>query len=660
MKKHLQRILFLLVALALAFSAVSVTADETEVRIITITWMDGNNYDQLRPDHVDVFLAGEQASLTAENGWTGAVSVPAGTPDNWTYDTVDGYTAALSAPKNNVCILTFSHSVPEPINVTGRVAKWEDNNNAKHIRPKSVQLVLYADGEPYGEPQKATPGDPAWTVTWKNLPKRKPRADRDIVYTVKQLKDPDGYVSSSSGCEVTNTLQLGTLSVSVSVSGYPEGTDLSGLKLLVDGPEPDMPQWLTWSQVSGGSFSFGEVLPGAYLIRDTNADTLVEGYYMDADNSKVCDAVYVRPSGSETLEFKYTYQEPKAIEDPGEDYDPWANIGNLTFEVLGPDPKLPSMMPITYAQFVDGKYELPDLQPGVYTVVERNAEKLVNYYYLTSDSITALKLTINPDGTTVASLADSLFDKYVVAPTPEPDAEFVDIPVTKTWNDNNDQDGNRPDSITARLYADGVEVDSHVLTAAEGWSYTFTERPRYQEDNRTEIAYSVSEDAVAMYSTVINGYNLVNNYTPEETSRSVAKVWQDNHNAQKIRPTSIVMTLFSGKREMGKVVLNEENGWSATENHLPVMIDGKPAVYTWKEQEVIGYQRIRTEEKDGRTVFTNAIPERRNDNPGKTPKGPGGTTRIDDYETPLGVEIMINHVGDCFDRSAVITELPIY
>ena len=225
----------------------------------------------------------------------------------------------------------------------------------------------------------------------------------------------------------------------------------------------------------------------------------------------------------------------------------------------------------------------------------------------------------------------------------------MDIPVTKTWNDNDDQDGNRPDSITVRLYADGVEVDSHVLTAAEGWTYTFKDLPRYKEDNRTEIVYSVNEDNVVMYSKVINGYNIVNNYMPEETSRSVAKIWQDNNNAQKLRPTSIVMTLSNGERVVKRVVLSEENGWSATVNHLPTVINGKTAVYTWTEQEIVSYKLIKKEEKDGRTVFTNGIPTRGTDKPGKTPKGPGDTTRIEDYKTPLGVEIMINHVGDCFD-----------
>ena len=447
---------------------------------------------------------------------------------------------------------------------------------------------------------------------------------------------------------MTNTLQTAGLSVSASVSG--DGIANPGaVTVKVDGPDPSMPVTL-----SLGSHDLGEVLPGAYIVTYSDTIALADGYVMDTANSKVCDAVYVKAGAKGTLEFRYACKEQEK-EDVEEDYDPWAGISSLKFQILGPDPRMP--VELTLADFtkVDEKTyrydgdKLQNLVPGNYAIVEKNAETLVSYYYLSSESITALAVKVDPDNAngTIASL----FDKYIPAPTPEPDADFVDIPVTKTWNDNNNEDGNRPESITVRLYADGVEVDSHVLTAAEGWSYTFTNKPRYQEDNRTEIVYSVNEDSVAMYTQTINGYNIVNNYNPEETSRSVAKIWQDNNNAQKRRPTSIAMSLSNGERIVARVILNAENGWSATVNHLPTHVNGKPAVYTWKEQEVVGYQLVGTEVVGNTTTFTNAIYARNGGGAtgGKTPKGAGDTTKIDDYDTPLGVEIMINHVGDCFD-----------
>ena len=650
MKMNLQRILSLLCVLAMALTCAAALAEgpdavQYDSRIITVVWDDGDNYDGIRPASVNASLGGQAVNpaLSEANGWTGEVSVPADTDNAWTYDTVEGYTATLkegSVPQ--ISVLTYRHSVAPPIPVTARV-EWDDSLNAAGIRPDSVLLALKADGKECGEPQPAK--NPGYTVTWKDLPRFRPNSSDEIVYTVEQMQTPEGYVSSSSGLEVKNTIQMGRLALQASVTGAPEGADLSSLTLTVTGPDPSMPRTLTYGQISGGSVDLGSVLPGAYLVRGTNADTLVEGYIMDAANSRVSDAVMVKADETGTLTFKYTYKLPEDI-DADEDYDPLANIGALSFEILGPDSRCP--ISLTYAQFnADGTYALPDLVPGVYTVVERNAETLVKYYTLTSASVTGMTIAVGPGGEATVKL----FNQYVPAPTPEPDAEFVDIPVTKTWNDNNNKDGNRPDSITVRLYADGVEVDSHVLTAAEGWSFTFTEKPRYQDDNKTEIVYTVNEDAVSMYTATINGYNIVNNYHPEVTSISVSKIWRDNNDEKKQRPTSIAMTLSDGQKVVTVVILNEANGWAATVNDLPTVVNGQPARYAWKEQEVIGYTLEGVEERGNTMIFTNAI-WNRPDNPpaGKKPKTTGETWYVfEEYDTPLGVEVVINHVGDCFD-----------
>ena len=649
MKKHLQLILALLSVLALVLGTAAATAEETEPRTITVVWDDGDNIDKVRPtEPIMAELAGQSVELNEGNGWTGEVTVQAGTGNDWVLSAVAKY--AYTLDKGPITVATYHYSPAPLIDVPGYI-EWNDDHNAKGIRPAAAALVLYADGVPYGEPKEG-----AKTVKWTDLPSVRPGTNDEIVYTVKPLKDPAGYTGSASGTEVTFTLNTVNVSISATVAGAPEGTDLSGLRLIVDGPDPDMPRTLSWADVSGG-YQLTGVLPGAYLIRDINADTLVEGYVMDKDNSKVCDAAYIA-EGTGTLSWKYTYKEPTPYEEEeGYDeeeyaeYDPWGNVGALTFEILGPDARMP--MTVTLASFKkDGDVyrfeDLPDLEPGVYTVVERNAERLVKYYTLTSDSKTALKLEVTAGGTATAML----YNQYVPAPTPEPEAEFVDVPVTKTWNDNNNKDGNRPAAITVRLYADGVEVASQVLTADNGWKFTFTQLPRYQDDKKTEIVYSVNEDDVTMYTKEIKGYNIINHYSPEVTSRSVAKVWMDNNDEQKARPASIYMTLKdnSGKT-VAIVVLNEANNWFATVGNLPTTVNGQKAVYSWSEQEVIGYTRVDAKEEGSTLTFYNAI-WKRPDEPGtgKKPKTRGTETiTLDDYDTPLGVDVIINHVGDCFD-----------
>ena len=648
MRKHLQRILSILCVMALALTAVAALAEDPSVqyedRVISIEWHDSNDYNKLRPAQVNVSLPGQLeavAPLTAANGWTGQARVPATAENNWVYDVPEGYFATITRGVITTVRFYLNDPVAKPVTKSAQVI-WEDDKNARGARPASVQLVLLANGADYGEPLTASSSN-NWKVTWKNLPVREPNATEDIVYTVRQLQTPEGYTSTASGLEVTNTLLLGKLTLKASVTGAPDDADLSSFSLTVQGPDPSMPKTLSWAQIKDGTVDFGDVLPGAYLVLGISAE--VEGYTMDGENSKISDAVMVNAGESASLTYKYAYKLPEATE-AEEEYDPTAHKGDLTFEILGPDERMP--MTVTYAEFTDGKYELPDLKPGTYAVFERNAETLVAYYVLTVDSVTGISLKVEAGETRIAKL----FNKYTPAPTPEPDAEFVDIPVVKAWNDNGDKDGNRPESVTVRLYADGVEVDRHELTAGEGWKWTFTDLPRYKEDNKTEIVYTVNEDAVAMYSAAIEGYSIVNTYEPEVTSLSVSKTWVHGSNPEDKRPTSIYMQLIRKDNEevITTVVLNAENGWTATVEDLPTVVDGQKVTYGWREQSIIGYRQENVQQDGSLVTFTNTYVEPEQPKKGGKVKQVGEPYYvIGDYDTALGLNVIINHVGDCFD-----------
>ncbi|MCO4502653.1 Cna B-type domain-containing protein [Streptococcus infantarius] len=97
---------------------------------------------------------------------------------------------------------------------------------------------------------------------------------------------------------------------------------------------------------------------------------------------------------------------------------------------------------------------------------------------------------------------------------------------TKTWNDNDDQDGKRPDSSTVNLLANGTKVASQEVTADTNWTYTFLNLAKYA--NGSAITYAVTKDSVDNYTVTINGYDITNNYTPGKTSLTVTKVWDDS------------------------------------------------------------------------------------------------------------------------------------
>ena len=57
----------------------------------------------------------------------------------------------------------------------------------------------------------------------------------------------------------------------------------------------------------------------------------------------------------------------------------------------------------------------------------------------------------------------------------------IDILVKKVWNDNDDQDGIRPDSITVKLYADEKETtETLILSDRNNWTDTFTGLDKYK------------------------------------------------------------------------------------------------------------------------------------------------------------------------------------
>ena len=80
-----------------------------------------------------------------------------------------------------------------------------------------------------------------------------------------------------------------------------------------------------------------------------------------------------------------------------------------------------------------------------------------------------------------------------------------------------------------------------------------------------------------------------------------------------------------------------------------MLFRSQPAVYTWIEQTVAGYTQTSTVTNGSVTVVTNSLYKRppTDETPPPVPGIP--SHYLDEYDTPLGIEIDVNHVGDCFD-----------
>ena len=131
-----------------------------------------------------------------------------------------------------------------------------------------------------------------------------------------------------------------------------------------------------------------------------------------------------------------------------------------------------------------------------------------------------------------------------------------------------------------------------VLNEANNWKGTFTGLAK--KANGVDIVYTIKEEPVPSGYTVAitgdtTGFTVTNKYSPEKINIPVTKIWQDNEDADKIRPESITVNLKKGTEVIDTVELNKENNWTHTFENLPKKENGEEIIYTVEEVETEGY-----------------------------------------------------------------------
>ncbi|MBS7576981.1 Cna B-type domain-containing protein [Enterococcus sp. MMGLQ5-2] len=137
-----------------------------------------------------------------------------------------------------------------------------------------------------------------------------------------------------------------------------------------------------------------------------------------------------------------------------------------------------------------------------------------------------VKYTVNTDDSSATGFTESEISsvftdtpiKYIAWYSKQNLNETYSVSGIKTWKDNDDQAGKRPDSITVNLLADGIKVASETVTAATDWKYDFIDLPKYKDGK--EVIYTVTEDEVANYKSTIDGFNITNTYTSDVPTSS--------------------------------------------------------------------------------------------------------------------------------------------
>ncbi len=533
------------------------------------TWVDNNNQDGVRPEAITINLLAngvviDTITVTAEDGWAWSFTdLPKfenhGQVINYTVteEVVEGYTTTYNA--YNV----VNEHAPEKTSVT--VTKsWDDAGNQDGIRPYIVTVHLLANGEDTGLTANLGSGN-GWRATFDDLDKFENGVE--IVYTVEEEPVP-GYETVISGDQYAG--------YTITNIHTPELIDIAGAKTWNDHNNQDgmRPESITINlhangviidtivvtEAEGWAWSFTNLpkyeAEGVEIIY-TVTETVVDGYTTEIDGYNVINNH--APEKTSVAVNKVWVDE--------NDQD-GIRPGSVTVELIANG--VPTG--VTLVLNANNNWQ------GVFTDLDKYEDGVVIEYTVAEVTVEGYETGITGDQ----------YQGYIISNCHIP--EVVEVPVSKVWDDANNQDGARPDEITFRLMADGTEVEVVTVTAEDGWHHVFTDLPKYK-DGGVEIVYTVSEDAVEGYSTAIEGnaeegYEIINSYTPEEISIVVNKVWEGDNTKPKNtgHREDIIVKLFEDGEFNGQTItLTEENGWQGIFTGLPKYKDGEIIQYTVDE-----------------------------------------------------------------------------
>lgn len=356
------------------------------------------------------------------------------------------------------------------------------------------------------------------------------------------------------------------------------------VKLLADGQDTGKTLELTEANGWAGSFKDLDADKGGTPIQYTVVEVTVPGYTSEVTGNAASGFTITNSYSPETVDVKATKN--------------WDDANNQ-------DGKRPTK--ITINLLADGqKHDSKEVQAaadGTWTV---EFTKLAKYkdgkeikYTVTEEAVAEYEATITDF---------TITNKY--AP------KEIDYKVTKVWNDANNQDGKRPESVTVQLYkkvgnADPVAVEGKklTLTAKEKtddntWVASFTNLPQYEAGK--EITYSIKEvDVPAGYEASVTGQVVTNTYNPETVVLSGTKVWKDNNNQDGKRTRSVKVQILNGEKVVQEIEVSEKTGWKFESKKLPKYENGKEIKYTVKETAMIEYKATITTDKDGKYIITN-------------------------------------------------------
>lgn len=517
---------------------IKVDADDNSIvlknAVFEVTKPDGSKFE---------LTTGADGTITSSPLVSGTYKIKEKTaPAGYQLNT-DEYTLVVSPTSNAIQTVK-----DEPIRTSVKATKqW--------VGPigSAVTVHLYADDVDTGKTVTLNAAN-NWEDTFTNLRKYKPGTTTEIKYTVKEdaVANYNGVVSGdmATGFTITNTnTEKTTVKVTKTWVGTPAAS--ATVKLLADGAEKET---VTLTAADNWTHTFSN-LPKY----DEN-----DGHEIVYTIDEVDITNYVKAiTGSAATGFVVTNTITGKLDIP------------VTKTWLG----TPAAS-VTIKLFADGT----EKETVTLTATDNWTHTFTNLDKYANDGH---EIVYTVDETPVAGYTKDISGTAATGFTiKNTNTETINIPVTKTWV------GTAGTSATIKLLADGAEKETVTLTAADNWTHTFSNLPKFDTTDGHEIVYTVDEVDVPNYTkgisgTAATGFTVTNTITGK-VSVPVTKVWVGP------QASSAKVTLFADGVEKDSVTLNATNGWAHTFTNLDKYNNGTEIVYTVTEEPIANYDSVVT------------------------------------------------------------------
>ena len=427
-------------------------------------WDDSDDQDGKRPSSLKVTLSsGEEVTLNEANAWTAAVTdLPKYDKGKaivytWSEEPIDGYELSGNITEGTVTTLTNTHT---PETTEASVMKiWDDDHNRDGKRPQELIFTLSNN-------QTVTLNEAnEWRAVIRGLPKYKDGSE--IEYTWSEGAVPQGY-------SITDIKTEGTMTTFT--DSYIPGKVSAVVKKVWD--DNDNQDGIRPAVLTVVLKRNGETMT-SYELSDQNEWSAVAANLPEYSEGVKNDYTWEETS----VPAGYTSNEPEKsgtqtiitnVHVPAETS---ASVKKIWDDGNNQDGKRPASLKVTLSS--GSEVTLNDANDWSAKIEHlpkyRKGEEIE--YTWSEEPVEGYELSGNTKEGTVTTLTNTH--------TPE----TTEATVKKIWDDNDNQDGKRPDSVVMNLLKNGEILRTVILSSAGLWTGTVTGLDKYAKGKEVEYTW---------------------------------------------------------------------------------------------------------------------------------------------------------------------------